>query len=308
MGKKFLSLFLGVLLLAVAVQGVLWAQSDDDDCPRGQGYWANHPDAWGVTSLVIGSQTYTQEQLLVLLPGGGGDASTILIVQLIAAKLNVANGVASPVAEALIQQADALLAELEGTFPYNIEPSSAEGQAMIAVAGSLDDFNSGAFDPSCPVATEEPTAEPTAEGTATPTPTGTVVPTAEPTAEGTATPGGGITIIIEGPVESININIITIYGIDIEVDPNDPILTIIQIGDLIRIEGNVDEDSPTLIIIAVIVVIVDVDVVIIDGGGVWRDDEGCGNPPPPWAPANGWRRRCEGGGNGGGMGMGDDDD
>jgi hypothetical protein len=28
---------------------------------------------------------------------------------------------------------------------------------------------------------------------------------------------------------------------------------------------------------------------------VWRDDNECGNPPPPWAPAHGWRRKCGGG-------------
>ena len=49
---------------------------------------------------------------------------------------------------------------------------------------------------------------------------------------------------------------------------------------------------------------------------IWQDDgKNCGNPPPPWAPANGWRRRCENhnttiiitggsGNNGDGMGMG----
>src|SRR5690606_15355641 len=38
-----------------------------------------------------------------------------------------------------------------------------------------------------------------------------------------------VTIVIEGPVETININIITIYGIEIEINPDDPILTVIQI-------------------------------------------------------------------------------
>jgi hypothetical protein len=27
-------------------------------------------------------------------------------------------------------------------------------------------------------------------------------------------------------------------------------------------------------------------------GEVWRDKGNCQNPPPDWAPANGWRRRC----------------
>jgi hypothetical protein len=52
-----------------------------------------------------------------------------------------------------------------------------------------------------------------------------------------------------------------------------------------------------------------VDVTVSDSGEVWRDDGSCNNPPPPWAPANGWRRRCESGnGNGNGSGGGGDDD
>src|SRR5712692_10584393 len=62
-------------------------------CPQGQGFWKNHPDAWSVTSLTLGSQTYTQAQLLTILTTPvRGDASLILADQLIAAKLNIANG------------------------------------------------------------------------------------------------------------------------------------------------------------------------------------------------------------------------
>jgi hypothetical protein len=144
------------------------------------------------------------------------------------------------------------------------------------------------------------------EATATPS------PAPETTPEATSQPGGDlpVTIVIEGPVQNINVNIITIYDIDIEVNPSDPILTVIQIGDVIRVEGDVQQGSGnTIIIIAVTVVIVDIDVVVNTDGQVWRDPGNCGNPPPPWAPANGWRRRCQGGGgNGGGNGRGGDDD
>ncbi len=106
-----------------------------------------------------------------------------------------------------------------------------------------------------------------------------------------------VIIVIEGPVQQININIITIYGINIELDPDDPLLTVIQIGDYIRVEGDYGQSGNTIIIIAVTIIIVDVDVVVDQGSGaVWRDPGDCGNPPPPWAPAHGWRRRCESGG------------
>jgi hypothetical protein len=62
-------------------------------CPLGQGFWKNHTGAWPVTSLTLGRQTYTQAELLALFDTPPrGDASVILAQQLIAAKLNIANG------------------------------------------------------------------------------------------------------------------------------------------------------------------------------------------------------------------------
>lgn len=121
--------------------------------------------------------------------------------------------------------------------------------------------------------------------------------------------------MVEGPVESINVNVITIYNIELVLAEDDPILARIQVGDVLRVEG--DFDSTLQVIVAVTVQSVSVDInVNTDTGEAWRDDGNCSNPPPPWAPANGWRRRCEGqqnnsgdgNGNDNGMGMGDDDD
>lgn len=101
-----------------------------------------------------------------------------------------------------------------------------------------------------------------------------------------------VVIIIEGPVEEINGNIIIIFGQEIVIDPDDPILAVISIGDFIRIEGETESEGNTIIVIAVTVVIVDVDIYINDTGEVYRDDNECSNPPPPWAPAHGWRAKC----------------
>jgi hypothetical protein len=79
----------------------------------------------------------------------------------------------------------------------------------------------------------------------------------------TADDTSGVVIIIEGPVEEININIITIFGIDIEVDANDPVLTSIHIGDIVRVEGDLLEGGTTIVIVAVTVVIVDVDIILV---------------------------------------------
>ncbi|MCA9882994.1 MAG: hypothetical protein KC546_18400 [Anaerolineae bacterium] len=169
-----------------------------------------------------------------------------------------------------------------------------------------------------PIPTATPDATETPLVTATAMPEGTPVATPTPTTTPTDNLGIGPIIIIEGPVEAININIITIYNINIVVSEDDPVLTAIRIGDFIRVEGELgdtdDDDAPlvivdgtsiTVVIIAINITIVDVDI-YINEGEVWRDDsdDNCANPPPPWAPANGWRRRCENNG----RGDNDDDD
>lgn len=110
-------------------------------------------------------------------------------------------------------------------------------------------------------------------------------------------------IIIEGPVTAIINNIIVIFGLNIELDPNDPILSVIRIGDIVRVEGSALGEGTTIIIVAIVVVIVVTEqpVTITDPGN-WTDNGSCSNPPPPWAPAHGWRARCEGASKPGGRG------
>jgi hypothetical protein len=150
-------------------------------------------------------------------------------------------------------------------------------------------------------ATASATLDPSVTVTPTLVVTGTTTAPASPTAQGTvtvtSTPAGDV-IIIEGPVTNININIITIYNFTIVVAPDDPILTTINIGDIIRVEGALDDDDGQIVIIAITII----NITIINlppdqgGSGEWTDDGSCANAPPPWAPAHGWRRRCEGGG------------
>ncbi|MBZ0294349.1 MAG: DUF5667 domain-containing protein [Anaerolineae bacterium] len=52
--------------------------------------------------------------------------------------------------------------------------------------------------------------------------------------------------------------------------------------------------SPTPTLAPLIQPTADDSIVIGDDGQViWRDNGSCDNPPPAWAPANGWRTRCE---------------
>src|ERR1700693_592373 len=125
-----------------------------NQCALTQGFWKNHPDAWPVTSLTLGCQTYTEAELLTILntsvgSGKGADASLILAHQLIAAKLNIANGADPAPISATIADADALLCTFTGKLPYQVKPSSPVGKQMVADASALDQYNNGLLTPSC---------------------------------------------------------------------------------------------------------------------------------------------------------------
>jgi len=275
------------------------AAQDNLNCPVGQGYWKNTP-TWPVPQLMLGNQTYTQVEVLILLnTPPEGDASLILAHQLIAAKLNVAKGLDSTVIAGVITQGDAVLSSFTGRLPYHVPPSDVTGQTLVNLSTILDSYNQGHLTVNCLLpATLTPT--PALTGTVTPQVTATITPVAtmatpEATPESTAQPGAPVIIVIEGPVQAINVNIITIYNINIQLADNDPNLKIIQVGDIVHIEGSPQGSVVTgnITIVAITVVLVNVDI-DVSTGQVWRDDKSCDNPPPPWAKAHGWRKRCEG--------------
>jgi hypothetical protein len=75
-----------------------------------KGFWRNNPADWPVTSLQLGSNTYTQQQLLTILATRvGGDASVMLAQQLIAALLNIENGTDPSPVDTTIDHANSLL-------------------------------------------------------------------------------------------------------------------------------------------------------------------------------------------------------
>ena len=70
-------------------------------CALTQGYWKNHTEAWPVSSLTLGSVSYTAADLESILeqPVGSDPSANGLIAlahQLIAAKLNAAAGTSVP--------------------------------------------------------------------------------------------------------------------------------------------------------------------------------------------------------------------
>jgi hypothetical protein len=136
---------------ATRLHGFLATPIQANRCPLGQGFWKNHPDAWLVTTLTLGSQTYTQAQLLTLLTTPvRGDASLILADQLIAAKLNIAHGSDPTPVSATITDADSLLSQFgSNRLPYNVQTSSTIGQRMVNDANVLDRYNNGDLTPNC---------------------------------------------------------------------------------------------------------------------------------------------------------------
>ena len=105
-------------------------------------------------SLTLGAQSYTQAELLNILntPVGMGkssDASLILAYQLIAAKLNAANGSDPAPVSSAIASADDLLDDYSGKLPYKVKTSSAAGQNMVNVASQLESYNKGLLTPVC---------------------------------------------------------------------------------------------------------------------------------------------------------------
>ncbi len=130
----------------------LWdcSQPRPHACPLSQGFWKNHPAAWPVDHIVLGNETYSKSELLALLrTPSKGDASLILAHQLIAAKLNIANGSDPEPVKQAVAEADSLLGAFSGTLPYGVRPSSPPGKGMTATAGDLDAYNNGGLTPGC---------------------------------------------------------------------------------------------------------------------------------------------------------------
>ena len=95
---------------------------------------------------MLGSQTYIKTELLNILgTPSNGDASLILAKQLIAAKLNIANGSDPTPISGTITHADSLLSMFGGKLPYNVDPSTPIGQRMVRDAHGLDRYNNGAY-------------------------------------------------------------------------------------------------------------------------------------------------------------------
>ena len=136
------------------------------NCTFTQGYWKTHarpfPGAWSVTTLTLGTTSYTQQQLLDILNApAGGNALLILAHQLIAAKLNVAQGADPGCTASTIANADAFIGDLvvPPVGSGHVNPSTELlGAQMVAASRVLDDYNNGLLcSPHCETPTRRST-------------------------------------------------------------------------------------------------------------------------------------------------------
>ena len=111
------------------------------NCTRGHGFWKQNPSAWPVSSLVLGTVTYTAEQLLsILSQPAHGNGLVILAHQLIAAKLNLANGADPTPIAATIVAADA---QIGGLVVPPIGSGFLDPDDTDPNSKPLDSFNNG---------------------------------------------------------------------------------------------------------------------------------------------------------------------
>ena len=116
------------------------------DCTFTQGYWKNHPAEWPVGSLTLGTVNYSAAQLMLIFnQPAAGNGLISMAHQLIAAKLNIAQGASAPAATlAAIAAADALIGAL--VVPP-IGAGSLPPASTSALTQTLDNFNQGITGP-----------------------------------------------------------------------------------------------------------------------------------------------------------------
>ena len=120
------------------------------NCPLSQGFWKNHVEDWPASALpmMLGTVAYNEQELLdILNMSPRGDASIILAKQLIATKLNIANGSDPTTVSTTITDADALIGAQ--VIPAGIRTNTADGKLMTDYASILDDYNNGNLTPDC---------------------------------------------------------------------------------------------------------------------------------------------------------------
>lgn len=141
---------------SATVSGLICGSTGPGECPPGcvrtQGYWKTHPEAWPVTSLTLGTVTYSQAELLsILSQSTTGNGLVSLAKQLIAARLNLANGAAvTPATLNAIVAANSLI---DGLVIPPVGTGSLAPSLTSGLTTTLNTYNNGLASggpPHCP--------------------------------------------------------------------------------------------------------------------------------------------------------------
>jgi hypothetical protein len=130
---------------AVGGFGAILRTIERTSCPHSVSYWKHKTARWPLDNLILGNQTYSKGELkdILITRESKRDASLIMGRQLIATRLNLAIGTdPTPVLDT-IEDADHLLSGFSGKLPYNVDPESETGRAMVSDATILHDYNTG---------------------------------------------------------------------------------------------------------------------------------------------------------------------
>jgi hypothetical protein len=115
--------------------------------------WLGRPADWPLPFMTLGTQAYTQDDLIGILRTATSalrpDVSVVLAQQLIAARLNEANGSAPGPMLQPSMVADSLLSGFGGRLPYRVNPATATGQQMMNIAIQLNNYNAGRLTAAC---------------------------------------------------------------------------------------------------------------------------------------------------------------
>jgi hypothetical protein len=156
----------------------------------------------------------------------------------------------------LADQSDQIPQESVTDLAQRIQATQTSGDLLLPAAATPTPLPSN---------TPTPTAEPSAAASPTLTPMALSPTVTQQLPEATPEASDGpATIVIEGPVEAISVNIITVFSTHIRVDPASPVLREIRIGDTVRVEGTSVMEGDVLVIVAIHITLVEV-IVAPDG-------------------------------------------
>ncbi len=106
------------------------------------GYWKNHPEAWPVSSILIGNVMYTVQQAIGWLDSVGKDKTTTMFSSLVSAKLNVKIGNDGSCVDSTIVAADAWMTTY-GPVGRGVSAASYAWKIGEPLHRLMDNYNNG---------------------------------------------------------------------------------------------------------------------------------------------------------------------